>query len=200
MSEEDRQGNARADELAGRAAHARQAPLPLAAARAAVLTDLEAAQRVLAAVELAAIRANRGGDRADGRRVPPRRAWRPRRGLRPEAAGAQAAALAPFVAGLAAAPPVVQPADACRALFAGRAWTPHAAAQGPGFTACLQCGRSEPSWPALAAMPCPGWAPALQARARAVLLLPQVRRAGGSQAAFTIALERRLGERPRAPD
>lgn len=198
ISAEDRSGNARADGLAAGAARARLPEPPVLAGRAAALRDLEAVQRVLAAVELAAIRANRQGDRADRRRVPRRGAWR--RGPRParaveaglgaEAVGAAARAVAP-------AP---RAADAFQALFAGRAWEPHAAAQGPKFVACLRCGAVAAAWRELAARPCRGWAPVLAPRAAAVLLLDRPARAGGADEAFREALTRRLSERPRAPD
>ena len=86
-------------------------------------------------------------------------------------------------------------------LFEGRAWQPHAAAQGPRLAACLRCGASAGSFARLAAAPCAGWAPELPARAGALLLLgPRLVRAGGPAAAFEAALQRRLGQLPPAPD
>lgn len=201
LAAEDRAGNAQADALAGRAAQARLPPQPLLEARAAVLADLAAAQRVIAAVELAAICANRAGDRDDARRVPRRRLWQPRRRLPPRDGAAPTGRGGPAPARAERFRPAAPaPADACRALFAGRAWQPHVAAQGPGFAVCLACGASAPTWRHLAARPCAGWAPALAPRAAAVLLLPDVACAGGDAAAFPAALQRRLQQRPRAPD
>lgn len=195
----DRRGNGRADAQAGRAAQIRLPAGQLVLEREAFLADVGAAQRVLAAVELAAIRANRAGDRADKRRVPRRRAWRGRRPAQGQRAGADPAGAAARPAAPRTQPPPPA-AEACRALFAGRAWAPHAAARGPGFAACLQCGAVAAGWAALAARPCAGWAPRLQPRAAAVLLLEPVTRAGGQVGLFRAALERRLRERPRAPD
>ena len=199
----DRSGNARADDLAGRAAQARLPPPDLIAERAATLADLEAAQRVQAAVELAAICANRAGDRDDGRRVPRRRQWKPRQRLPPRDGAAPTGRSEPAAARAARYLPPARPAaEACQALFAGQAWVPHVAAQAPGFVVCLRCGGSGPSWRRLCAGPCAGWAPSLAPRAAAALLLGEggLGRAGGPAPAYLAALRRRLLERPGPPD
>ena len=199
LTEEDRMGNAEADRLAGEAATARLPPADLLNARAGTLMELEAAQRVLAAVELAALRANHGADAGAQPRVRRRRPYK-RRSSRPH----RSARALPVALG--AAPPAgsspAAPGEAarCAALFAGRAWQPHAAAQGPGHVVCLRCGEVASAWPVLSARPCSGWASSIPPRAAAVLLLDPLERAGGAVEEWRALLERRLRERPGAPD
>ena len=73
LAEEDRRGNCVADSWASAAAAARTAPAGHRAARGQQLADLERAQRVLAATELAALRADHAGRPHAGPRV--RRRW-----------------------------------------------------------------------------------------------------------------------------
>ena len=209
MSEADWAGNAAADRLADAGAQARLPPPALLQQRLRQLEALAAVQRAVAAVELAALKANHGNAGPGGPRV--RRRWaapghRRRRAPRVGDAAAVAAAVAPppgappgQPAGAASpARPRAGEAAAARALFAGAAWRPHVAAQGPAWVACLRCGCWAPSWPALASRPCGGWAPALPPRAGMLLLLPAVR-AGGREAEWRATVRERLLARPGAP-
>ena len=83
-------------------------------------------------------------------------------------------------------------AEHLQALFAGQAWLPHAAAQGPRHAACLRCGASAACRTQLAATPYAGWVSELPERVGALLLLgPLLRQAGGPAAAFGATLQRR---------
>ena len=210
VSEEDRRGNAEADRLAGEAAEARLPATNLLQARAVQLHALQVLQKMLAEVELAALKANHGSDGRGAPRV--QRRWtapRPRRrpGRRnPRAAddaavaAAVAAAAGPRGQGRAAAPaPRRGGAAEAQTLFAGGAWCAHVASQGPGWVACLRCGCWAPHWDRLASRPCGGRIPVLPPRAAALLLLPAAR-AGGADSAWRAALRERLAERPGAPD
>ena len=84
LAERDRLGNAAADSHAGEAARRRLPPRALVRDRVAVLAQLEAAQRVMAAAHLAAVKASAAlrGEPAQRQR----RDWsRIRRGARPRA-------------------------------------------------------------------------------------------------------------------
>jgi hypothetical protein len=124
------------------------------------------------------------------------------------AGGAQdaSARCSTLVRGAAVLPRPPQPvrarsADGARALFSGRAWRPHIAAQGPGCVMCIVCGDAAKTRASLAAKPCRGWAPVLPPRVAAVVTLGEgLLSAGGPPAAFAVALASRLAERPAAPD
>ena len=137
-SPEDRAGNAAADRLAGAAAEARLPSQAMLQLRARQLGALKSVQRVLAMVELAALKANHGGHGPGGPRV--RRRWaaaghRRRRAPREADDAAVAAAAAP----VPVPPDVPRPgaAAAARALFVGGTWRLHAASQGPAWVACM---------------------------------------------------------------
>jgi hypothetical protein len=86
-------------------------------------------------------------------------------------------------------------------IFAGTAWRPHVAAQGPRFAACLFCGDTAKDWLALGATPCNGWRGTLPVRVTALVTLGDVLiRAGGPPVGFSAALAARRGERPRPPE
>ena len=206
LAEGDRLGNAAADAAAGAAATARLPQPTVIAARNEELLRVELVQKVLALTELAALRANHGQVGAAPPRV--RRRWGiVRRAPRPAVQAAEPTARAPpprrGARAASSQPAAWQPPTTqhLQTLFAGRAWLPHAAAQGPRHAACLRCGESAGSYAQLAAVPCAGWAHALPSRVGALLLLgPLLQRAGGSAAAFGAALQRRLGQLPEVPD
>ena len=136
LPESDRVGNAAADAAAGAAAAARAPPADLVAARAEELSQLEAVQRVLAATELAALRANHNWHGAAPPRV--RRRWgavrrAPRRTLEPPASGGPPRQHSGRRS-VSAPPGLWQPPteERVRSLFSGRAWLPHVAAQPRG--------------------------------------------------------------------
>ena len=184
----------------------------LCVGRQVQLHALRSLQRRLAAVELAALRANHEGSGPAGPRV--RRRWtggpRLARAAQPSRHRAQQQQQAP------AADPQPQrqrrarrpwavgqgslqrgAAETARARFGGGAWTPHAASQGPGWVACLCCGSAAPHWQALTARPCPGWASVLPPRAAALLLVPAVR-AGGQQGGLARGAAQAAGGAARA--
>ena len=206
LDEGDRLGNAAADAAAGAAAAARLPPPAIIAARGKQLLQVEQVQKVLAFTELAALRANHGRIGAGPPRV--RRRWgMVRRAPRPAVQATAPPAATPRPqrrARAASSPPAVwqPPAEQhVRALFAGRTWLPHAAAQGPRHAACLRCGASARGYAQLSAAPCSGWALASPPRVGALLLLGhRLQRAGGPASAFEAALQRRLGQLPPAPD
>lgn len=80
-------------------------------------------------------------------------------------------------------------------VYCGRVfgWRPHVAAHGPGYVACLVCGRHARAWDALAAGPCAGWVVGLPARAQALGFVEDIARAGGPAAAFAAACVQRFG-------
>ena len=171
VSERDRLGNAAADSAAGEAARRRAVSREDVAERKRSFWLLEAAQRVQAAAQLATLESVGGGRGA--RDHPPQRDWaRVRRGARrgarsaPARAGGGGGTAAPrgppgrARRRAAAAPPAEPPrprgADLL-AFFAGKAWSPNVAAQGPGKVACLRCAACAGTWGELSATPCPGW-------------------------------------------
>lgn len=205
LAEADRVGNAAADDAASAAAAARSLDEALLESRAGELRRAEAVQRVLAATELAALRANHG----DGQVAPRvRRRWgavrRAPRQAPPAAAGRARELPAGRRQRSASLPPGSwQPPtpERVRALLAGRSWVPHVAAQGPRLAACMRCGSCAASYQRLSATSCQGWAEELPARVAALLLLGDgLRRAGGPDAAFGAALQRRRGQLLAAPD
>jgi ribonuclease HI len=206
LAETDRVGNAAADAAAGSAAAARALALPVVEARAAALGRVEAAQRVLALTELAALRANHSRIGHAAPRV--RRRWGViRRAPRPVAGDGSGTAGGPPVRRgrrSASTPPggwVPPTAERVHSLFAGRAWMPHAAAQGPRLAACLRCGAFADGFRRLAATPCSGWAEELPARVAALMLLgPDLRCAGGPATTFDAVVLRRRMKLPAAPD
>ena len=214
LAERDRLGNAAADSHAGEAARRRLPPRALVRDRVAVLAQLEAAQRVMAAAHLAAVKASaalRGEpaqrQRRDWSRI--RRGARPRASSAPAASGAEsrwAAGHGRRVAGprarrAVAANCAVSPRGLdLAAFFAGTTWRPHSAAQGPGRVTCLRCANGAGSWGELSSTPCTGWSEALPAHAQGLLLLGSLRRAGGSAADFCTLVRKRLERLPAAPD
>ena len=214
LAERDRLGNAAADSHAGEAARRRLPPRALVRDRVAVLAQLEAAQRVMAAAHLAAVKASaalRGEpaqrQRRDWSRI--RRGARPRASSAPAASGAEsrwAAGHGRRVAGprarrAVAANCAVSPRGLdLAAFFAGTTWRPHSAAQGPGRVTLLRCANGAGSWGELSSTPCTGWSEALPAHTQGLLLLGSLRRAGGSAADFCTLVRKRLERLPAAPD
>jgi ribonuclease HI len=211
VAERDRLGNAAADSNAGAAARARLPREDLLAERRRAIGRLEAAQRVLAAVQLAAHAADRAGRGDQPLRRP--RDWRQvRRGARAQAqsaltamGGEQAREPAPVGAARDAEPDAAAAArarrgEALQAFFAGRSWRPHAPARGPGLVVCLRCGARATARTALADKPCAGWASTLAAQVQGFLLLGELHCAGGSAEEFARLARSRLAQIPRAPD
>ena len=202
MSERDRLGNAAADGNAGAAAALRAPPPGLVRTRRRELELLGAAQRVLAAAQQAALAA---APPAARRR---RRDWRQvRRGTRARATSAPAGA-AP--AGRAAHPAArprrsgddepVGSGAMIAAFFAGRSWWPHTLAQGPGQVVCLRCGGCAPTRATMLERACPGWTDRLPVSGQALLLLGELRCAGGSVADFARLVAQRIAQLPKVPD
>ena len=206
LAERDRLGNAAADFAAGEAARQRLPPRGLVQVRLAELARLDAAQRIMAAAHLAAVKATAAlqGDRQPHRR----RDWaRVRRSTRARARSAPAVGPGRRrLQGLipSAAPPRVigglrREVDLA-AFFAGRVWRPHCAAQGPRQAVCMRCGCGARSWAELSSTPCQGWSESLPARAQGLLLLSSHCRAGGSAEDFCTLLGKRLEQLPAVPD
>ena len=210
--ERDRLGNEAADIAAGMAAAARVPAPAVVAERMRELRLLGLAQRVMAAAQLAAVSANHAAQPGAQPRV--RRRWAAvQRGTRERPASAPPAAEGANggrrgrrqQAGVQAAPPRVHLQPPAAAVLR---WTPHVAARGPGFVACLRCGRAAETQPRLGAIACPGWAAALPPRVSALLLLggelePAARPPGGLVGAaggYHETLVARLAERFGAPD
>ena len=85
-------------------------------------------------------------------------------------------------------------------LFAGPSWWPRSLARGPGQVCCLRCGGSAGTWAAMLVSACPGWRERLPARGQAMLLLGDLRCAGGSVAEFAGLAARRIAQLPEVPD
>ena len=94
----------------------------------------------------------------------------------------------------------VRPGAMLAAFFAGRSWWPHALAQGPGHVACLRRGASAATPAEMLGSACPGWRERLPARGQALLLLHDVRCAGGSVSEFAALAARRIAQLPKVPD
>ena len=145
VSERGRLGNAAADGNAGAFVASRDLPPETVRTRRRELELLEAAQRVLAAAQQAALAASQ---KLPGRRG--RRDWsRVRRGARARAVSAPAGVVPASRAAPQAARPRRHGGEApvssgamLAAFFAGRSWWPHSLAQGPGQVFCLRCGRN----------------------------------------------------------
>ncbi len=205
LSERDRLGNSAADSNAGAAARQRLPHASVIAERKRALGALEAAQRVLAATHHSAIAANaqRSGERRqprDWRRV--RRGTRPRAQSAPAAAGAAAGGRAAPQRGAGALESARAPprGEVLRQFFAGQSWHPHAAAQGPGRVTCIRCGACARNWRVLSAVPCGEPAKTLPVHAQGLLLLGELHRAGGSAVDFNRLVQERLAQLPQAPD
>ena len=84
--------------------------------------------------------------------------------------------------------------------FAGRSWWPRSPAQGPGRVCCLRCGGCAETAAAMMGGACPGWRDRLPARGQALLLLGNLRCAGGSEAEFASLAARRIAQLPKVPD
>ena len=211
VSERDRLGNAAADSNAGAAARARMPGEGLLAERRIALGRLDAAQRVLAAAQLAAHAADRAG-RGDQLLRRPRDWSQVRRGARARARpaviamdGGQVREPVPARAAQVREPDAVAAARAVRgealqAFFAGRSWRPHAPARGPGLVVCLRCGARAATRNALVDTPCVGWASALTAQVQGCLLLGELHCAGGSAEEFARLARQRHAQIPWAPD
>ena len=175
------------------------------AEREGQLEALELVQRVLAATELAALKANHGRVGEQPARVPRRWSSRGLRRRPAEAAGA-AEEPAPRRPRAKRTPPAAPEPErrplpeAVQALFAGEAWRAHLLGRGPGWVACLRCGGVDSGRAGLAGRPCPGWAAQVPARVVSLALLGAAARVGGDAGEYAEAVAARLAGPPWAPD